>query len=339
MNLIYYLKRTVCAVLCMISMLLFSCNTPTTVYAGTDFVFVLLSDYQKTMDIGDEFYLIAVASNGKRPKFSSDNSSVASVNSYGKITAKKSGTALITAKVTNGEAWCSVTVKKTGVYLNKTNISIENGVSTSIRASSSTGHEIKWRSSKPSIATIDELGTIKAKKPGETIITATVDGSTASCAVTVKEPTLSFDQTEAVLYRGQSIQLKLTSSSKISPKWKTNKRSVATVDNKGNVKAIKNGTAIISANVDGVLTECTITVKKPIITLSASELFMTTGQKKKLSYKTDSPNAPTFSCSNTNVVQVHADGTIQAVNKGTAYVYASEDGTKVKVKVKVSNPK
>ena len=50
-----------------------------------------LSFYQdiKTVNIGDEFYIIALTSNGKKPKWSSSSSSIASVNSMEKLLQKK----------------------------------------------------------------------------------------------------------------------------------------------------------------------------------------------------------------------------------------------------------
>ena len=52
---------------------------------------IVLTKYSKTMAVGEEFGLIAVASNGKQPTFKSSKSSIASVNTYGWITAKKAG--------------------------------------------------------------------------------------------------------------------------------------------------------------------------------------------------------------------------------------------------------
>lgn len=84
--------KSALAVFCMVSMLLFSSyNGLTTVYAASGYEYVLLTKYTKTMKIGDEYYLTAITSTGKKPKFSSSDSTVASVNTYGKITAKKAG--------------------------------------------------------------------------------------------------------------------------------------------------------------------------------------------------------------------------------------------------------
>ena len=52
---------------------------------------VILSRYRATLKIGDSFTLAGIASNGKWVRFKSSKSAVASVNTYGRVTAKKSG--------------------------------------------------------------------------------------------------------------------------------------------------------------------------------------------------------------------------------------------------------
>ena len=94
--------RTLAVLLCMVSMLGFS-GMKTDVYAR-GLTFVVLNVYEKELNIGDEYQLYAVTSNGRKPSFRSSNSKVASVNTYGLITAKKAGSARITVKTGNGEA-------------------------------------------------------------------------------------------------------------------------------------------------------------------------------------------------------------------------------------------
>ena len=67
---------------------------------------VILSRYRATLKIGDSFTLAGIASNGKWVRFKSSKSAVASVNTYGRVTAKKAGTCTITGKVAGGEASC-----------------------------------------------------------------------------------------------------------------------------------------------------------------------------------------------------------------------------------------
>ena len=77
------------------------------------------------MYIGDTNTL-SMNGNTKCSSWESNNSSVASVNYYGKITAKSSGTAVITATVYGEEYTCNVTVKeKTSEY---NDFVIKNGV-------------------------------------------------------------------------------------------------------------------------------------------------------------------------------------------------------------------
>ncbi len=328
--------KTAAAVICMISMLLFSTNGTMPVYASNDYAFVVLTKYAKTMNIGDEYHLIAVTSNGKKPSFSSSSSAIASVNTYGKITAKKAGTATITAKIKNGEASCKITVKKTTIELSEKSISLEPGYSKQLKASASTGHPVKFKSSKSSIASVDEDGMILAKKPGTATITVTCDKSSVSCKVTVKLPTVRLKRTSLSLYRKESAKLTVTSTSKNAPKWKTSKKSVATVDSTGTVTAVKNGTAVITVTIDGVSKTCQVTVRKPKIKFSKESVTLAAGETFQAKATVSSGNAPEYSSSNTTIATVNQNGNICAKAPGKAYIYAKEDGAKERMTVIVT---
>lgn len=306
--------------------------------AGDEFAFVLLDTYDEIVDIGDEFYLFAFTSSGKKPTFKSSDSKIASVNTYGLITAKKPGTVKITAKIKNAEASCIVTVRKTTLTLSQKKASLECNQTLQLSATTSNHATVKFKSSKSSIASIDETGLITAKKPGETTITVTADTTTSTCKITVKKPTLSISQTSGTLYRLQQLRLNCTVSSGKTPDWKSNKKSVATVDENGVVTAVKHGTAIITAKVDGVSKSCTITVKQPHVALNEQEIELVLGDSVSIFATVSSGNMPTWTCSNTSILSVE-QGLITGLSKGTAYVYASEDGIKARCKVKVILPK
>ena len=331
----YKFLHTVTAVFLILSLLFPSMVTSTHVQAASSVGFVVLNSYSRTMKIGEEFYLAAFTSNGKKPSFTSNNSKVASVNTYGKITAKKAGTAKITAKIKNGEASCTIKVESTKITLSAKHISLENGYSAKLSASSSTGHPITFRSNKKSIAEINSQGIIIAKKPGSTTITASVDNSFASCTVYVKSPRLILNKSSISLYRNRMFCLSVKSTSKSIPKWKSNRKSVAVVDNKGTVTALKNGTAIITVTVDDVSKTCEVIVKKPVITFEKSEITLTAGKKKIVNVSVSSGNKPTFSSSNTCIATVDENGTIYGHDAGKAYIYASEDGVKSRIRVTV----
>ena len=211
---------------------------------------VILSRYHATLKIGDSFTL----------RFKSSKSAVASVNTYGRVTAKKAGTCTITGKVAGGEASCKITVTKTIITLSTASITMENGAQVTLKGQTSNRSPISWKSQKSSVAEIDENGKISAKKPGETTITAKADGTKKTCHVTVKKPKVTLNYTSASLSRNQTLLLTAKVSSGKKATWKSQKKSVATVNSRGKVTAIKRGTTKIRASIDGVTKECTITV-------------------------------------------------------------------------------
>ena len=139
------------------------------------------------------------ATGDKTVKWSSSNEAVAAVDSNGKVTAKKAGTAVITATSSNGKtAGCTVTVKQkeiaiTGISLNKSTTSLTEGESETLTAtiapSNATGDKtVKWSSSNGAVAAVDSNGKVTAKKAGTAVITVTSsNGKSASCTVTVKQ--------------------------------------------------------------------------------------------------------------------------------------------------------
>ena len=225
--------------------------------------FILLSSYRQSIPIDGQFLLVAITSDGSLPTFKSSSSAVASVNTYGVVTGKKSGTCTITAKIRRAEASCKVTVEKSVVTISESHVTLENGATAQISATVSTGHDVRWRSSASSIASVDEEGLVTAKKCGSAIIRATADGVSAKCRITVKKPALSLNRSSITLYPEENYQLVATCSSNRPLTFRSSASAVASVDESGLVIARKKGTATITVKVDGVSRICKITVKPP----------------------------------------------------------------------------
>ena len=129
---------------------------------------------------------------------------------------------------------------------------------------------VTWSSSDPSIATVDENGTVTAIAKGEAIITAeSADGVKAECKVTVekKVAAIELSESEKTVFVGDTFTITAT----VKPEdafnrtvtWSSSDPSIATVDENGTVTAIAKGEAIITAeSADGVKAECKVTVEK-----------------------------------------------------------------------------
>lgn len=178
---------------------------------------ITLNKSETTLEIGDSETLTAtVTPNNATDKtitWSSDNSAVKVEN--GKITAVAKGTATVTATASGKSANCTVTVKEktqpidpvdpidpidpkpdpgeeTGsVTLNKSEITLNiNGTETltaTVKPDNATNKTVTWTSDKPEIASVDNSGKVKAVAKGTAIITATANGKSAICTVTVKD--------------------------------------------------------------------------------------------------------------------------------------------------------
>lgn len=127
--------------------------------------------------------------------FISNNSSVASVNSYGEVTAYQVGTATITLKQNMGpDATCTVNVTEpvppTSISLPSTQ-SVDVYSSITLRATlqpTDANPTLSWSSENSSIARVDQNGLVTGVSPGKTKITATTDnGLSASCEMTVTD--------------------------------------------------------------------------------------------------------------------------------------------------------
>ena len=175
----------------------------------------------------------------------SDNTKVATVNSSGKVTAKKTGTATITATGSNGKkATCKVTV----VSLSKTKYTLGEKEKYTLKVNG-TKKKVTWKSSSKNVTVSG--GKVTAKKKGSATISATVEGVTLKCKVTVKAAPSKLilkSKKKVTIKKNKTTQIKvnLPKNTAGELKYKSSKTKIATVDAKGKVKGKKKGTAKIT---------------------------------------------------------------------------------------------
>jgi uncharacterized protein YjdB len=129
--------------------------------------------------------------------WTSSNTAVAAVGAdTGKVTAKKTGTAKITAKAQNGKS-VTITVKvvKKAKAIKKISLvkppkSLKKGKTAQLKVkvlpATATYKSIVFRSSKPSVVSVDKAGMLTAKKKGKATITVKMGNRFVTHKVTVK---------------------------------------------------------------------------------------------------------------------------------------------------------
>ena len=213
----------------------------------------------------------------KTLKWTSRNPDVATVDNTGKVTAVGGGTATITVKSQNGkEASCEVKVtsKIESISLNKSNITLSKGTSETLKATinpsdTTDDKTLKWTSSNPNIATVDNTGKVTAVGGGTATITVkSQNGKEASCEVKVtsKIESISLNKSNITLSKGTSEALKAT----INPSdatddktltWKSEDENIAKVDGNGKVTGVGTGTTNITVTTsNGKSATCKVTV-------------------------------------------------------------------------------
>ncbi len=292
----------------------------------------------------------STANTGTALTWTSSNTSIAKVDSKGKITAVAAGTATITVKVANGKkAACVVKVYKpvspTGVRIDKDNFSMFKGDSITLKvvfspAGANTNTALTWTSSKPSVAKVDSKGRLTAAGNGKATITVkTANGKTDNVVVTVTTavyPTgITLNKSKLALDVGGTFVLSATikpSNTNInnSLTWTTSDASVAKVNTHGMVTAVAAGTATITVKtLNGKTATCLVTVKAKIspskVTLNFSKLSLYTGDNFMLAATIEPQNANintslTFTTSNAAVATVNLSGMVTAVAVGTATI-------------------
>ncbi len=207
---------------------------------------------------------------------------VATVDDNGLVTAVAKGTATITAKSANGKtARCKITVtgpvNVKSVRPGKTSLTLQQGTQKSLTvkyspAKATEGKAVTWTSDDPSIAAVDENGTITAISEGKTFIRVTpAIGKAGKCKVTVKGPL----KVKSVKPSKTSLKLAPGEGKTLTPKyspakavigrnvtWTSDDPAIARVDENGNVTAQAAGVTYIRVQAEiGKAGKCKVTVK------------------------------------------------------------------------------
>jgi uncharacterized protein YjdB len=202
-------------------------------------------------------------------RYSSANSSIASVTEAGAIIGIATGTTTITASANgkNGDATVTVTPERVStITVSPTTQTLRRGNSLQMTAVAKNaqgniinGVTFTWASSNSSLASVDNSGRVLALAPGQVTITASADGQTGSALLTITEvPIGSCTLSPAsmkVTVGGQispTLVIRDTANNVLSQtgraiSWSSDNNLNATVSGAGVVSGVRAGTARITA--------------------------------------------------------------------------------------------
>ncbi len=296
----------------------------------------------------------------KTVDWESSNPEIVSIDSTGKITGKKGGTAKITATVGNvkAEKEVKVVVPIESVSLSGDD-SILKGESKRLTATinpedTTDDKTITWSSDDENVLFIDQNGQMRGIKEGTANVKAVVAGKETTKQITVNEIhidsiTIDGDQ-EFEMVKNQTKNL----SAKINPDnttdddknitWTSNKDDVAKVDNNGKVTALKEGEATITAKVGTHETSVKVNVKEihiDSVVINELDDEFTRGDEFKFSASytpentTDENKTVEWSSSNTDVGTIDQEGNFVALKEGTTTITAKIGNIKAEREVTV----
>ena len=157
--------------------------------------------------------------------------------------------------------------------------------------------------------------------------TAVATGDAAKTEVTVskkKGTTVKLSKKKATIVKGKTLKLKATvTPEKKDVTWTSSDKTIAKVDKKGKVTAVKGGTATITATTkDGASASCKVTVAE--VKLNATKMPLQVGKSTKalkVDYKSvKGDTVKSWKSSDTKVVKVDKKGKITAKKKGSATI-------------------
>ena len=266
--------------------------------------------------------------------YSSKNPLVASVSKDGTVKALRRGTAKIVAETYNGcEATLTVNVLSapSKVRLSEKKKTLGAGETFRLQYALPSGSfdSVKFKSSKTSVATVDQQGLVTTKKAGKATITVTsYNGKKASCQVTVKKAPSSvrFEEPSLTLGVGQRYapKVKLSKGAGGSLTLSSSREDVVRVEGNTLIAEAAGDVSVMATTYNGCTDICRVVVlpAPESIALSDDALTVRKGKSAQLTVTLPEGTAAdwTFTTSNKKVATVSATGKVTGKKKGTATI-------------------
>lgn len=318
--------------------------------------------------VGSTFQLTATimpeSTTDKSLMWRSTNRDVATVDKNGVVTTCGVGVANIIAMTVNDKsASCKVVVEETPVTrvlidraalgITGDNLELNVGATktiiSTVEPEDATDKTLYYESSSSEVVKVDAYGKIRALLPGEAVITVkTKDGVADQIQVSVMPvlaesikiscPDIKFETGDEIQFLAQVLPSNTTDKTVV---WTSSDDEVAVVDERGLVKMVSVGTAIITATTTNGLTDerkitvsptrvTRVTIDRASLGIAGDILELCVGETRTVTATVEPANATnknlTYKSDSPEIVSVDENGNIKALSPGSATIVVSEAG-------------
>jgi len=293
---------------------------------------------------------------GRPVAWSTSAAGVASVSSTGLVTAVAPGTATISAVSEGRTGTSTITVSPkpvSAVIVSPGQASVIVGQSVTLSAQVTdeqgnvlSGRPLTFSSGTPGVASVSSTGVVTGVAAGTATITVTSEGKSGTATITVVPipvARVNVSPAQPNVTVGQTVQLNAAAEAANgqalpgrTATWTSGAPLVASVSSTGVVTALAPGTAVIFANIEGVIGSSAVTVREvPVATVVVTPptSSMVVGASVQLSASVrDASGAELpgrlvgWTSSDETVAIVSSAGRVTAIKVGTATITASSDG-------------
>lgn len=253
---------------------------------------------QDTVSEGQAVQLEASVKNGKGQKikhsvvWSSDDAAVAEVDSTGKVTTLKPGSAYVTATAegTSKSATSTLTVEEAGpasveVSPSSLEVAVGDTADFAVTVLDTKGEvmdvAVAWNTTSDSIASVGAGGVVEGTSTGTTSVIASYEGLADTATVTVVDASevadldISPDSLDIVEGDTASLTAEATDAHgnvlECTITWTSDDEAVATVDGSGLVTAVAVGTTLVVGGCDGAADSAEVAVRAAQVDESSSD--------------------------------------------------------------------
>ena len=315
----------------------------------------IISDDSLNVNVTEDAVIVASLDprNAGKLTFTSNDSSIVTVDANGKVHGVKVGTAIVTVSFDGNGKYRAVSKNVTVVVSDveakiisddSVNVNVTEDVVIVASLDPRNAGKLKFSTNDKDIISVDEIGKVHGIKLGTATVTVTFEGNGKYRAVS-KNVTVVVGDVETTINSADSVNVNVTENTVIVAsldpkragklKYASNDTSIVTVDAYGKVHGVKVGTATVTVTFEGngkyraVSKNVTVVVGDVETKINSADSIEVNATESATIVATLDPKDAgrlTFTSNDTSIVSVDTLGNIRGVKVGVATVIITFNG-------------